>query len=112
MQLAYDGSVRHRGKTSDDSDVVEVRLTKLEEGRLIEQEVAFESEDPAFAGLMRMVWTFQPEGRDTLVTVRAGNVPEGILPADHETGLTASLDNLARFVEDAHRKSSDPAAVR
>ena len=83
----------------EDSDEVEVRLMKLEDGRKIEQEVIFTSEDPAFSGVMRMIWTFYPEGEGTLVTIRAENVPEGIRPEDHSAGLSSSLEKLAAFVE-------------
>lgn len=99
MRLTYTQPAQGRGKTSDDSDVVEVRLTKLEDGQRVEQEVAFESEDPAFSGTMRVIWTFQPEGSGTLVTVQAQDVPEGIRPEDHEAGLNSTLANLAGFVD-------------
>ncbi len=99
MRLTYAEPQAGRGKSSEDSDEVAVRLRSLEEGRRIEQEVTFESEDPAFSGIMRMTWTFQPEEDGTLVTVRAENVPEGIRPEDHQAGLSSSLENLAAFVE-------------
>lgn len=103
MRLTYTGPEQGRGKSSEDSDEMEVRLTKIEDGRRLEWEVTFESEDPAFSGIMRMIWTFQAEVVGTLVTVRAGNVPEGIGPEDHEAGMSSSLKNLARFVEDEAR---------
>src|SRR5690606_34911939 len=93
-----------QGKSTSDSDEVEVRLTKLEDGRQIEQEVAFEREDPAFAGVMRLIWTFQSKEHGTLVTVEAHDVPEGIRPEDHEAGLNSSLENLSRFVENARSR--------
>lgn len=99
MRLTYAELQRGRGKTSEDSDEVEVRLTKLEEARRIEQEINFDSEDPSFSGVMRMIWTFQPQNEGTLVTIRAENVPKGIRPEDHDAGLNSSLENLARFVE-------------
>ncbi len=99
MRLTYAEPKHGRGKTSEDFDEVEVRLTKLEDGRRIEQEVIFESEDPAFSGIMRVIWTFQSEGTGTIVTVRAENVPDGIRPEAHEAGLNSSLENLAGFVE-------------
>lgn len=101
MRLTYAEPHVGRGKTSEDADDVDVRLTTLDVGRRIEQEIAFESDDPAFAGAMRMVWALRAEGDRTLVTVRAENVPEGIRPEDHETAMRASLDNLAAFVETA-----------
>ena len=76
-----------------------VRLVRLDQGRRIEQEVAFEGDEPRFSGVMRMVWTFQPDRAETLVTIRAENVPPGISPEDHEAGLNSSLANLAAFVE-------------
>jgi uncharacterized protein YndB with AHSA1/START domain len=99
MRLTYAAPQQGRGKTSEDSDEVEVRLTKLEDGRRIEQEVNFESEDPSFSGVMRMIWTFQPQDEGTLVRIRAENVPEGIRPEDHDAGLNSSLEKLARLVE-------------
>ena len=99
MRLRYRDPGSGRGKTSDDADDVEVRLTKIEAGRLIEQAVTFESDDPAFAGVMRMTWTFQPEASGTLVTVRAEDVPEGIRASDHEAAMAGSLENLARYAE-------------
>jgi uncharacterized protein YndB with AHSA1/START domain len=99
MRLIYAEPQQGLGKTSEDYDEVEVRLTKLEDGRSIEQEINLESEDPAFSGVMRMTWTFQPEEEGTLVTIRAENVPAGIRPEDHDAGLKSSLENLARFAE-------------
>jgi uncharacterized protein YndB with AHSA1/START domain len=99
MRLTYKEPRQGRGKTSDDADEVEVRLTKLENEQRIEQEVAFESEDPAFSGIMRLIWMFQSEGTGTLVTVRAEDVPKGIRPEDHEAGMRSSLENLAEFAE-------------
>ena len=99
MRLTYGARQQGRGKTSEDSDEVEVRLTKIEDGRRIEQEVSFESEDPCFSGVMRMIWTFEPQDKGTLVTIRAENVPEGIRQEDHDAGLRSSLEKLARLVE-------------
>lgn len=104
MRLTYNDTRHGTGKTSEDADEVGVRLIRLEAGQRIEWEVSFESDDPAFAGIMRMVWTFQPGDGATLVTVRAENVPYGISPGDHETGLKSSLENLAAFVEGQTRQ--------
>lgn len=101
MRLTYARPEHGRGKTSEDSDEVEVRLTHIEEARRIEQEITFESADPSFSGVMRMAWTFQPRDGGTLVTIRAGNVPEGIRPEDHEAGLNSSLRKLEEFLEAA-----------
>lgn len=100
MRLIYREAAPGLGKTSDNADEVEVRFTKLQNGQRIEQEVTFESEDPAFSGTMRVIWTFQPAGGGTLVAIRAENVPEGIRPEDHAAGMRSSLENLALFVEE------------
>lgn len=99
MRLTYTGAHQGRGKSSEDTDDAEIRVTRLEKARRIEQEVTFRSSDPAFSGIMHMIWTFAPEGAGTRVTVQAENVPEGIHPEDHEAGLNSSLQNLASFVE-------------
>ncbi|HEV2622462.1 MAG TPA: SRPBCC domain-containing protein [Frateuria sp.] len=100
MQLTYAAPRQGRGKTSSDSDEVEVRLTRIEVERRIEQQVSFESEDPSFCGVMRMTWTFVPRDEGTLVTIQAENVPEGIRPEDHDAGLNSSLEKLAKLVEE------------
>lgn len=98
IRLTYEDPARGQGKTTAESDEVEVRFVRLEPGRRIEQEVIFESDDPQFAGTMRVTWTFERDGKGTRVAVRAENVPHGIRPEDHEAGLKSSLRNLARFV--------------
>ena len=99
MRLTYEDPSGGTGKSAEDSDDVRVRLVRLEPGRRIEQEVVFESDDPAYSGVMRMVWTFRPDHAGTLVAIQAENVPPGIGPEDHEVGLNSSLANLAAFVE-------------
>lgn len=99
MRLTYADAQQGRGKTTENADEVEVRLRSLEDGRKIEQEITFESDDPAFCGIMRMAWTFEAEGKRTRVTIRAEDVPVGIRPEDHEAGLNSSLEKLAEFVE-------------
>ena len=103
MRLTFRDVEDGTEKTSQDSDEVEVRLIRLEEGKRIEQEVSFESDDPAFAGVMRMVWTFRPENGGTIVTVWGENVPSGIRAEDHEAGMNSSLENLAAFVQEQAR---------
>lgn len=98
MRLIYTDPTRASGKTTDRVDEVEVRLTRIEENRMIAQDIVFQSEDPAFAGVMHMVWFFVPDGLGTLVTIRAENVPPGIRTEDHVAGMTSSLTQLAAYV--------------
>jgi uncharacterized protein YndB with AHSA1/START domain len=88
-----------RGKTSEDTDVVEGRFLELVPDERVVQVVKFRSDDPAFAGEMRMTWSLSSTPDGTMVTITCENVPEGIRPEDHDAGLRSTLDNLAQFVE-------------
>jgi uncharacterized protein YndB with AHSA1/START domain len=91
------------GKTTGRTDVSKGRFVELVPGQRIKQSVEFESNDPAFAGEMMMTWSFRATPPGTMVTVTAENVPSSISKADHDAGMTSSLENLARFVEEAGR---------
>lgn len=101
MVLTYEQENHPPGKTSTDSDEVEVRFLKLVENRCIEQAVTFRAADVAYQGTMKMIWTFEQAEKGTNVTVRCENVPPGIKPEDHDAGLQASLANLAAYAEAA-----------
>ncbi|RIK42167.1 MAG: ATPase [Chloroflexi bacterium] len=103
MRLTYKEPEHGRGKTSNDADEVEVRFVRLIHAKRIEQAVTFESNDPAFSGVMRMTWTLDGVKNGTLVTIRCEDVPEGIRPEDHEAGMNSTLDHLASFLEDENR---------
>jgi uncharacterized protein YndB with AHSA1/START domain len=87
------------GKTSEESDVVRGRFIEVVPNERIVQLVEFESDDPAFAGEMKMTWTFTAVPQGTEVSIQAENVPEGIRAEDHEAGLRSTLDKLAAFLE-------------
>jgi uncharacterized protein YndB with AHSA1/START domain len=99
MRLTYNEPSHPSGKTTEGSDEVEVRFLKLIASRRIEQVVEFDSEEPEFAGLMKMTWSFEGVDEGTEVTVRCEDVPDGIRPEDHQAGLTSTLENLAKFTE-------------
>jgi uncharacterized protein YndB with AHSA1/START domain len=102
MTLKYDAPPpAGAGKSSADEDIVDVRLSIVEPNRRVVQVIKFLSEDPAFADPMTMTWTLTPAGAATEVTIVASNVPDAIGEADHQAGLNASLDNLARHVAGA-----------
>jgi uncharacterized protein YndB with AHSA1/START domain len=100
MVLTYD-QPDHRapGKTSEHSDVVRGRFLELVPNERIVQLVEFESEDPAFAGEMKMTWTLTAVPGGTNVALRCENVPAGIRHEDHEAGFRSTLENLAVFTE-------------
>ena len=100
MVLTYEEPAHSgHGKTTDQSDAVEGRFVELIPDRLIAQAVEFESDDPAFAGEMKITWTFTAAPGGTEVAVRCENVPPGISAEDHAAGLASSLDNLAAYCE-------------
>lgn len=99
MRLKYEDATEARGKTSEDTDEVHVRITKLVTDQRIEQSVTFESDDPGFSGEMSVIWTFTSAQAGTLVEVRCENVPDGISAQDHEAGLKSTLLNLSAFAE-------------
>ena len=104
MRLTFDDSgddAEVETKSDDDSDVVEVYIPTMDEGRLIVWEVEFVSDDPRFSGTMAMNWYLSRQGGGTLVTIDAHHVPPGISAKDHLEGLNSSLANLAAVVEAA-----------
>jgi uncharacterized protein YndB with AHSA1/START domain len=63
----------------------------------------FETDDPALRGEMTITITLADAGGGTdLVAVHDG-LPDGVPPADNETGWRLSLDRLAGLVEDGGR---------
>jgi len=99
MALHYVDADDAPGMTTEDADVVEVRFLKLAPNQLILQAADFVSEDPAFAGTMTMIWSFEAAGDASRVAITCENVPAGIRKQDHVAGLKSSLANLAKFVE-------------
>jgi uncharacterized protein YndB with AHSA1/START domain len=60
LVLTYDEPGQSaRGKTSEDSDVINGRFLELVPDERIVQLVEFDSEDPAFTGEMKLTWTFR-----------------------------------------------------
>ena len=96
MALHY-GTPGH-GKTTADTDVVESEFAELVPGQRVVQLVRFRSDDPAFAGIMRMVWDLEPAEGGTRVIFLAEDVPPGISMEDHDAGLRSSLENLKVYV--------------
>lgn len=99
MVLTYPEAQRGQGKTRDDVDVVEGRFVELDPFERIVEEVRFESDDPAFAGVMRVATQLTAVADGTKVTIRCENVPPGISPEDHQDGMASTLRNLANFIE-------------
>ena len=95
VTLAHRDAAAHPGKTGEGADEVEGRFLDVSAPSRVVWATRFDSEDPAFAGEMTMVWTLTAEGSGTRIAVEARDVPEGISPGDHAEGLAASLRQLA-----------------
>jgi uncharacterized protein YndB with AHSA1/START domain len=98
MTLSYDDE-ETRGKSTANTDVVEVRFIAVDEPRRVVEEVDFVSDDPDFAGTMTMTWSLQPVDGRTRVTVTATGVPDGISSEDHVMAFASTLSNLNQYVQ-------------
>lgn len=98
MVLTYVEVPASGGKTTADTDIVEVRFVDLIRGARVVQAVDFVSDDPAYAGTMTMTWEVAAVDGGSRVDITADGVPDGISAEDHAAGLRSSLENLARFL--------------
>lgn len=98
MELSY-GPAGGQGKSTPTSDIVHGRFVEFLPDEKIVETIQFESDDPAFAGIMTVTTTLAPVIDGTKVTIMAENVPTGISEADHQVGMNASLKKLADFLE-------------
>lgn len=99
MTLTYLDAEHGPGKSAENADVVQGRFVELVLDTRVVQAVVFDSEDPAFAGEMKMTWALRSVPDGTEVRIVCENVPEGIRQEDHDAGLRSTLENLARFTE-------------
>ena len=100
MSLFYPASEQEaRGKTTEREDRFTARFVELTPPTRIVQAISFDSVDPAFAGEMTMVVTFEEGGGGTEVTIAFERIPPRIRPEDNDAGTRSSLEKLARYVE-------------
>lgn len=92
------------GKTSENTDVARGMFLELVPDKRIVMSVEFDSEDPAFAGVMIQKWLLEADSEGTRVTIVCENVPGGIRKEDHDIGLKSTLENLAYFTEKSIEK--------
>ena len=97
--LTYADASTARGKTTPDTDVVDVRFVDVVPGVRVVQAVDFVSDDPAQAGTTTMTWEVAAVDIGTRVDIRADDVPAGVSAEDHAAGLASSLTNLAEHLE-------------
>ena len=109
MSLTYqDPAHSLRGKTSGDTDTFQGRFVELVPDEKIVEMVVFESQDPRFAGDMKITTRLADTGEGTRVTILCENIPTGVRPQDNETGCRQSLRKLAALVESGGRGAAKP----
>ena len=99
LVLTYSDPAASQGKATLGSDIVEARFVDIVPGVSVVQEVDFVSDDPAYAGTMKMTWETTAVENGTRVDIPAADVPDGISKEDHAAGLANSLTNLATYLE-------------
>lgn len=87
------------GKTSDSTDTFEGKFVELVPNDKIVWVTEFDSDNPDFAGEMRITWTLKDVTEGTDVTVLMEDIPNGIRLEDNELGSKQSLQKLAAYVE-------------
>ncbi|MGC2765028.1 MAG: SRPBCC family protein [Candidatus Acidiferrum sp.] len=99
MSLTYlDPQHSLGGKTSEDTDTFQGRFVELVPYSKIVEVVEFESQDPAFAGEMRLTVSLADVDGGTEVTILCQDIPIGIRPEDNELGCRESLQKLAALM--------------
>jgi uncharacterized protein YndB with AHSA1/START domain len=99
MSLFYPVDDRESvGKSGEREDRFATRFVELSPPARIVQVVAFDSDDPAFAGEMTMTITLEERADGTEVTIAYEGIPAGIRPEDNELGTRLSLEKLGRYV--------------
>jgi uncharacterized protein YndB with AHSA1/START domain len=87
------------GKSSADTDTFRGSFAEIVPNEKIVWLTEFESDEPEFAGEMKLTWSFVDADGGTEVTVLCENIPQGIRPEDNEEGSRSSLEKLAAYVE-------------
>jgi len=98
VTLTYDDPDRS-GKTEGASDSFHGRFSRLEPGRLVEQVVEFDTDDPAVRGEMTLTYELTEIDGATVVVGTHRNLPPGVRADDNEVGWNMSLAKLAALVE-------------
>jgi uncharacterized protein YndB with AHSA1/START domain len=100
MSLFYPENEREvRGKTTEKEDLVDVRFVALTPPHRIVEAVSFVTNDPAFAGEMTLIATFEEVSGGTKVTLAFEDLPPGLRAEDNERGAELSLRQLAQRFE-------------
>jgi len=99
MSLTYkDPQQSPGGKTTEGTDTFQGRFTELVPNEKIVEVIEFESQDPRFAGEMKMTTSFTDTDEGTEITVLCDGIPAGVRPEDNEVGTKQALQKLATLI--------------
>jgi uncharacterized protein YndB with AHSA1/START domain len=98
ISLTYDAPTG-TGKTAAHNDTYHGRFVKLMPDEQVVEVVEFETADPAMQGEMTITISLAEAEGGTEVLAVHDNLPQGLSPADNETGWQMSLAKLAALVE-------------
>jgi uncharacterized protein YndB with AHSA1/START domain len=94
------------GKTTARTDTYHGRFVKLVPNEQVIEVDEFETDDPALRGEMTITITLtDTRGGTDLLALHEG-LPQGLSPADNETGWRMALAKLATLVEVGHSKNA------
>ena len=97
ISLTYEGE--GSGKTSAGTDTYSGHFLSLVPGQEVVETMAFETDDLAMQGEMRVTFRLADALGGTELQAEHAGVPPGIAPEDNETGWRMALDKLAALVE-------------
>jgi uncharacterized protein YndB with AHSA1/START domain len=99
MSLTYkDPQQSPGGKTTEGTDTFQGRFAELVPNEKIVEVIEFESQDPRFAGEMKMTTSFTDTDEGTEITVLCDGIPAGVRPEDNEVGTKQALQKLATLI--------------
>ncbi|MGB3328257.1 MAG: SRPBCC domain-containing protein [Thermomicrobiales bacterium] len=100
MILRYpDAEPDARGKSGEREDRSIARYLMQDPPHRLVQAIAFETDDPRFAGEMTMETVLTPVDGGTEVAIAYRHLPPGIRREDNALGTRLSLEKLAALVE-------------
>ena len=98
VSLTYDAEDR-TGKTVGRTDTYRGRFVRLVPNELVVEVDEFETDDPALRGEMTITIRLSDADGGTELLAQHEGLPEGVSPADNETGWREALARLAALVE-------------
>lgn len=98
VSLTYDEQDQ-TGKTSAHTDTYHGRFVRLVPNELVIEADEFDTEEPALRGEMTITIRLSDGADGTELVALHEGLPEGLSPAENETGWRESLARLAALVE-------------